>query len=92
MQALFQLPGQDGVDRLMALYQALALESVGDDHDLYEELATDPLYQTTFRFMGESPCIDYFDTEPTNGTIMFRRYSSSSECVDGVIRKIIEAN
>lgn len=62
------------------------------DPDLYAELADKPLYQTTLLFMGEDPCIKYLVVDPTQGTLVFRRYSSSNDCVDGVIRRILAAN
>ena len=63
-----------------------------DDPALYAQLADKPLYQTTFQFRGEDPCIKYFTADPTQGSLVFRRYSSSNDCVDGVIRRLLAAN
>lgn len=63
-----------------------------DDPTRYAELIVEPLYQTTFQFMGDAPCIEYFVIDPTNGSVAFRRFSDTEGCVDGVLGKILAAN
>ena len=63
-----------------------------DDPQRYAELADKPLYNTTFTFTGENACIKYFVADPTHGGLAFRRYSSSTDCVDDVVRRILAAN
>lgn len=63
-----------------------------NDPNLYTTLQDKPLFTTTFSFTEEDPCIPYFVSNPTEGTVTFRRYSASSDCVDRVIRKILQAN
>ena len=63
-----------------------------DDPDRYAELTDKPLYTTTFTFTGEDACIKYFVADPTQGRLVFRRYSSSTNCVDDVIGRILAAN
>lgn len=63
-----------------------------DDPNRYAELVADPLYQTTYKFMGATPCIEYFLANPTNGTVDFRKFSDTEGCVDDVLGKILGAN
>lgn len=63
-----------------------------DDPQRYAELADKPLYNTTFTFTRENACIKYFVADPTQGKLAFRRYSSSTDCVDDVVRQILAAN
>ena len=63
-----------------------------DDPGRYARLVNKPLYQTTFMFTEREPCIKYFVAAPTQGKLTFRRFSSSNNCVDDVIRTIIAAN
>ena len=62
------------------------------DPKLYAALENNPLYQTTFQFMGEDPCIKYLVVDPTQGMLGFRRYSFSNDCVDNVIGRLLAAN
>ncbi len=62
------------------------------DPALYEVLHDKPLFGTTFRFMQEDPCVPHFHVQPTDGFFRFRRYSSSNDCVDRVIRSVLENN
>lgn len=64
------------------------------EHDpaLYELLRDKPLFGTTFRFGHGDPCISYFYVQPTDGFFGFRRFASSNECVDDVIRSVLENN
>jgi hypothetical protein len=62
------------------------------DPERYIELLDKPLFQTTFRFLGDEPCIGYFVADPTNGSLVFRRYSTSNDCIDDVVRRILAAN
>ena len=63
-----------------------------DDPGRYARLVSKPLYQTTFMFTEREPCIQYFVANPTLGKLTFRRFSTSNNCVDDVIRTIIAAN
>lgn len=63
-----------------------------DDPDLYDELQDKPLFNTTFLLVGDNSCTKYFVADPTKGTIIFRRYSSTRDCIDNVVREIVEAN
>lgn len=63
-----------------------------DDPERYRELWDKPLFKTTFVFLGEDDCVDYFNIDPSNGKVTFRRYSATDDCVDNVIRTIVEAN
>ena len=63
-----------------------------DDPDRYAELADKQLYNTIFVFSGKKTCIKYFVADPTQGKLVFRRYSSSTDCVDDVVRRILAAS
>lgn len=63
-----------------------------DDPELYEALENKALFKTQFLLTVDDPCARYFVVNPSKGKVTFRRYSSTTDCVDSVIRRIIEAN
>ena len=49
-------------------------------------------WQSATSLTGEDPCIEYLMADPTQGMLVFRRYSRSNDCVDSVIRSLLAAN
>lgn len=63
-----------------------------DDPERYAEMLLTPLLDTTLLFMGENPCVKHVVVNACEGTLAFRVYSSSNDCIDDVIRRILQAN
>lgn len=62
------------------------------DPERYEELVDKPLLNTSFWFTIPDPCIEYFVADPSEGKMVFRRFPDSNDCVDDVVRRILEVN
>jgi hypothetical protein len=63
-----------------------------DHPEVYGGLRLKPLLATQFRYMQDDACIPYFQVQPTEGWFRFRRFSSSNDCIDRVIRSVLESN
>lgn len=63
-----------------------------DDPNLYKSVLPKPLFNSQFRLTVDDPCTRYFTTDPKKGLVTFRIHSSTTDCVDRVVRRIVEAN